>query len=333
MCKAAKQSGLRANAAPFVFDLEPKERWPNRFMDAANPDEQLKNIESAIRKWHGAENGRIRVLFGIHTVIDNSTEHLQKTRELANKHEVGIHIHLNESLGEVKMAEDIHGKRPLVYANDVGILGPDVSAAHCCWLTDAEQEIIRKTGMKVVHNPKTNMKIADGICPVPELLKRGVTVGLGSDGAGSSGEVDMFNAMKLAAILHKVNKLDATIMPATKVFELATLGGARALSLEKEIGSIEKGKKADIILVDIKKPRFFPIARETVISNLVYTAHGSDVDTTIVDGRILMEDKRLKTIDDANVLEKAQVEAKKFISKLWPSLPGVKQGIKGRDDW
>ncbi len=333
MCRAAQESGLRANVAPFIFDLKPAEKWQNRFIDAANPEAQIRNAEEAIKKWHTAESGRIRIQFGVHTVLDNSVEHLQKTRDLANKYGVGIHVHLNESSGEIQMAKDIHGKRPLDHAHDIGLLGPDVSAAHCCWLTDKEKQILADTGTKVVHNPKTNMKIADGICPVPDLLDKGVTVALGSDGAGSSGEMDMFVAMKLAAILHKVNRLDASVMPASKVFDLATVEGAKAMRLDAEIGSIEKGKKADIILVDIKKPCFFPIARESIISNLVYTANGNDVDTVIVDGRILMENKRVKTIDEFSILDEAQKEAEEFISELWSDIPGIKRGVRGIDYW
>lgn len=321
ICKAAHESGLRVNVAPYVFDFKPKQAqvWGKRFIDAKDPESQLKNIEAAIKKWHGADNDRIRLMYGIHTVFDNGPEHIQRVRELATKHGVGITIHLNEHTSDVELSKKLYGKRELEYVHGLGLLGPDVAAVHCIFLSKAEMQMIVKTDTKVVHDPKANMMLGLGVCPVPELLEMGVTVSLGSNGTGHSAEVDMFNNMKMAAILHKLNKMDNTVMLPSTVFELATMGGAKTLLLDKDIGTIEKGKKADIILVDVKKPRFFPILAETIMNHLVYTAHGSDVDTVIVDGKILMENRQLTTIDEKEILEKGQIEAEKFVSEFSPS--------------
>ena len=230
MCEAAHESGLRVNAAAYVFDLKPKESElarMKRFMDASNPEEQLKNIEFAIQKWHGADNDRIRLMYGPHTIFDNSPEHLQKIRELATKHGLNIHIHLNEDLSEIKQSIELFGKRPIEHVNDLGLLGPDVSGAHCIWISNAEKRILAQNQTKVVHDPKSNMLQGQGVAPIPELLGMGVTVGLGSNGTGHSAEVDMFTNMKLASILQKLDKLDETVMPAQTVFDMATMGGAK----------------------------------------------------------------------------------------------------------
>lgn len=311
---AAEESGIRAVLAPIVSDSDPFH-------------EKFETNEKLIRERNGGANGRIHVWCGVdHT--DSSPELFMKARECANKYKVGIHAHSNESIDDVKLAKKHHGKRPIEYLYDLGILGPDVVLAHCIWLSNREIQILRKTGTSVAHCPVSNMKLADGIAPIPTLMKNSINVGLGSDGIIESNSVDMFNVMRLTSLLHRVNEMDATIMPAKTVLKMATLDGARALGLDKEIGSIEPGKKADIAMVDMHKLHFTPLLRGeffNVYSHLVYVASNGDVDTVIIDGKIIMKNHALKTVDEDGVIQEANeaVEAllkrsKKFRDPLRP---------------
>jgi 5-methylthioadenosine/S-adenosylhomocysteine deaminase len=236
-----------------------------------------------------------------------------EVKELAGKYGVGIHIHLSETQDEVKQITKKYGKRPVKHLDSFGFLGPEVLAAHCVWLTPQEIKVLRERGVKPVHNPVSNMKLGSGVAPVPEMLAAGMPVALGTDGAASNNSLDMFKEMKFAALLNKAHKLDPTVIPAGSALEMATLGGATALRLGRELGSIEVGKKADLVLVDLKKPHLFPL--HNLVSHLVYSAVGSDVETTIVDGRPLMIERRVLTLDEDKVLRLAQRSAEGLLSK------------------
>ncbi|MEM3402478.1 MAG: amidohydrolase family protein, partial [Candidatus Hadarchaeales archaeon] len=186
-------------------------------------------------------------------------------------------------------------------------------AAHCVKVLPDEMEILRKNGVKVAHNPVSNMKLASGIAPVTEFLRKNIVVGIGTDGCASNNNLDIFEDMKVCALVHKIRESDPTVAPAREVLKMATMGGARALRLEREIGSIEVGKKADIILIDMKKPHLTPL--HNVISSLVYSAHGDDVDTVIVDGKILMQGRKVLTVDEEEIMRRAQRAAEEMISE------------------
>jgi 5-methylthioadenosine/S-adenosylhomocysteine deaminase len=172
-------------------------------------------------------------------------------------------------------------------------------------LTKKEIEILKRGNVKVVHNPCSNMKLASGIAPVPELIDEGVCVALGTDGPASNNRLDLFQEMKTAALLHKISKMDPRVMPAERILEMATLNGAEALGLEKEIGSLEIGKKADIIIINLEKPHFQPIiSGHSLVSHLVYSATGDDVETVLINGEIVMENRRILTVDEAEVLNR-----------------------------
>jgi 5-methylthioadenosine/S-adenosylhomocysteine deaminase len=183
---------------------------------------------------------------------------------------------------------------------NLGLLSPGLIACHCVWLTEAEMDLLAERGVRVVHNPESNMKLASGVAPIPELLKRGVPVGLGTDGCASNNNLDLFQEMDSAAKVHKVHRLDPTVMPAETVLEMATLGGARVLGMEKEIGSLEVGKKADVIVLDLNRPHLQPVYN--VVSQLVYAATGADVRDVIIDGRIVMQNRKLLTLDENRIL-------------------------------
>jgi 5-methylthioadenosine/S-adenosylhomocysteine deaminase len=213
-------------------------------------------------------------------------------------------IHLAETRSEVEEVSQKYGKTPVNHMESLELLSPSLIACHCVWLTEAEMDLLARRGVKVVHNPESNMKLAAGVAPVPELLARGVTVGLGTDGCASNNNLDLFQEMDSAAKLHKVHRLDPTVMPSAVVLHMATLGGGKVLGLDKEIGSLEVGKKADIIVLDLNRPHLQPIYNIT--SHLVYSATGADVRDVIIDGQLVMQNRKLLTLDEEKILYKAQ---------------------------
>jgi len=187
----------------------------------------------------------------------------------------------------------------------LGLLSSNLIACHCVWLTGEEMDLLARRGVRVAHNPESNMKLASGVAPVPDLLKRGVPVGLGTDGCASNNNLDLFQEMDFAAKVHKVHRLDPTVMPAETVLEMATLGSARVLGMGGEIGSLEVGKKADVIVVDLNRPHLQPVYN--VVSQLVYSATGADVRDVIIDGKIVMQNRRLLTLDEERILAEAKM--------------------------
>ena len=304
---AAEEIGIRATLSCFVAD------------ESENL-ETLASNEQLVREKHGAAGGRIRTRFGVEWAPIIAEEELAKIRPLADQYGVGIHIHLNESQGEVEMSKKRHGKRPVELAYDVGILGEDCVAAHCVWLTSREIKLFKETGTSVSHNPVSNGKLGSGISPVPELLAAGVNVGLGHDAACCNNARDMFQVMKWAALVHRAQRADPTLLPAAQVLEMATINGARALGLADEIGSIEKGKKADLILLDLDTPRMTPLffgKHSNLISNIVYSAQSGDVDTVVIDGKVVMEGHQMKTVDETQLRAEVNQASQSLIGRLF----------------
>lgn len=303
VARAVEEAGMRASLSYGIIELgDPKRR-----------ESELRAGEKLVKECQGKAEGRISTMFGPHAPYTCSPECLMKVKELAKKYKVGIHTHVSESQDEIKQITEKYGKRPVEHLDAIGFLGPEVLAAHCVWLTEREIKILKERGVKPVHNPVSNMKIGCGVAPVPEMLAAGIPVALGTDGAASNNALDMFNEMKFAALLNKVHKLDPVAVPAPSALEMATINGAIALGLQDKIGSLEAGKKADIVLVDLKKSHLTPL--HNVISHLVYSALGCDVDTTIVDGKILMQGRKVLTLDEDKVLERAQKTSDDLIAK------------------
>ena len=294
VARAVDEAGLRGVLSRGIIELD----------DPEKREATIREGERLVKTCHGMANGRILTMFGPHAAYTCSSECLMRVKELAKKYKVGIHTHIAETQEEIEKITEKYGKRPVEHLDSIGFLGPEVLAAHCVWVTGREIKIIQKQSVKPVHNPVSNMKTASGVAPVPEMLASGMPVALGTDGAASNNSLDMFNEMKFAALLNKVHMSDPTALPAQKVLEMATINGAIALGLQDEIGSLEVGKKADIVLVDMKKPHLTPL--HNVISHLVYSAIGSDVDTVIVDGKILVRGRKVLTLDEGEVLERAQ---------------------------
>jgi 5-methylthioadenosine/S-adenosylhomocysteine deaminase len=225
-------------------------------------------------------------------------------------------VHLNESKEEVQLCQQKYGKPPVELVHELGLLGPDVVAAHCVWLSDREIEIIRETGTHISYNPVSNAKLGNGIARVVDYLKAGINVGLGTDDAPCNNNNDMFEVMKYASLFQKALHTDASLLPSEQVLEMATRGGARALGMESEIGSLEAGKKADLILVNMRTPSLTPLFKGrnfNALAHLVFAAHGENVDTVMVDGRLVMKGRKMLTVDEAEVIDAATAAANRVI--------------------
>ena len=217
---------------------------------------------------------------------------------------------MNETMKEINDCKENHqNKRPFELLDDIGILGSDIVAAHVIWVDENEIDLIKKYNVKVSHNPCSNMKLASGAAPIGELLKQNICVGIGTDGASSNNNLDMFDEMKFAALLQKVSTLNPKLATSDEIINMATYNGAKALGIDA--GSIEVGKKADIILVDANQPNMTPMSN-AISSNIVYSANGSNVDTTICNGKVLMENRKLLTADEGFILS----EAKRAIAEM-----------------
>ncbi|HBW36969.1 amidohydrolase [Desulfosporosinus sp. BICA1-9] len=282
----------------------------SRGMIGNGPNGKLALQESLdlVKQYHGAGEGRVLVMFGPHAPYTCSGEYLQLVKAEADRLGVGIHIHVAETLDEIKIIQDQYGKTPVQWLEGLGIFGGHVVAAHCVHLTPEDREILARRQVCVAHNPESNMKLHSGTAPIPELRAEGVVVGLGTDGASSNNNLDLFGEMRSAAFQQKL-RVDSTVLPAYEVLEMATVGGARTLGL-KDVGMLAPGFKADLITIDLDQPHFYP--RFSIPAHLVYVAHAGDVRTVMVDGKLLMEDRKLLTMDVKKVCQEAETRAKRI---------------------
>ncbi len=304
IAKGAREAGIRAVLSWAMIDLG----------DETKAKQLVRDGEALVKRYAASKaTDLVRIFLGPHAPYTCTEELLVKTKELAEKYRTGIHIHVAETKKEVEDSMKSKGARPFEYLNEIGFLGPEVIAAHCTWASKKEIEIMRKRKLKVAHNPTCNMKLASGIARIPEYLEAGITVALGTDGAASNNNLDLFEDMKICALLHKANKEDPSILPAQTVLELATINGAEALGMGAEIGSIEVGKKADVVLVDLDRPNLTPLTNP--VSHLVYAARGCDVATVIIGGKIIMEDGQMRTLDEKKVLNFAREQAMDLMGK------------------
>ncbi|ASJ11259.1 N-ethylammeline chlorohydrolase [Thermococcus sp. P6] len=286
------ESGLRGYLSYGMIDLGDPERTEKEIKEALRTMEFVENLNSE----------RVHFVFGPHAPYTCSIALLREVRRLASEHGKPITIHLSETMTEVGKIQERYGKSPVVLLDDIGFLGSDVIAAHGVWLDSRDVQTLARKGVTVVHNPGSNMKLASGVMPLQKLLNAGVNVGLGTDGSASNNNLDMLEEMKLAALLHKVHNMDPTVARAETVFRMATLNGAKALGLKA--GVIKEGYLADIAILNFNQPHLRPM--NNVISHMVYSASGNDVETTIVDGRILMLDREVLTLDEERILDRVE---------------------------
>jgi 5-methylthioadenosine/S-adenosylhomocysteine deaminase len=295
---AFKQTGIRG-----IYAMNLADQWvPSEVL--LPKDKMMQIFKQIASRWHGAENGRILCMYGPSTPFICSKNLLQEIRTLADKTGIHIHIHVSETKYERDLIKKETGKLPVEYLYDLGFLGSDVCAVHCVWVSKREIGLLKETGTKVSHNPESNMKLGSGVAPIPKMLNEGVTVSLGTDGCASNDNLDMFEAMRTTALLHKVANLDASVISAYDVLKMATIEAAKACGLQSQTGSLEAGKKADVILVDLGSVHLRPL--NDVISTLVYCANGKDVDTVIVDGKFVVQEGEIKTLDEKTVIREAE---------------------------
>lgn len=300
--RAVEESGFRATVGKCMMDK-------GEGVPAELHEDTRASIEESlalIKKWHGQADGRIRCCFAPRFAISCTPELLQEVAELARQHGVLIHTHASENKQECEIVERESGQRNITYLNSLGISGSHVVLAHCIHLDTEEMETLARTGTNVAHCPSSNLKLGSGLARVAEMLARKIPVSLGADGAACNNRLDMFTEMRTAALLQKLAH-GPEMLPAMRVLQMATIDGARALGLEAEIGSLEAGKRADVIVVNLDQTHSTPLT--DVVSSLVYSAQSGDVSTTIVDGEILMRDRQLLTLDESSVISEANREA------------------------
>lgn len=303
VAKAVQEAGLRAVIAPGIIEAGDAERGRKMLEDAVK----------IVKKYHGAANGRITVRLGPHAVYTCSLMFLKEIRRASSSLNVGIHIHLAESEANSDSIRRLYGKREIKLLEDIGFLDSDMLAAHCVHLSREEITSLATHDVKVAYNPIANMKLASGVPRVKDLMNAGVTVGLGSDGPASNNSLDMFETMKFAVLLQRVFYKDPTVLSARRVLEMATIEGAKALRLDNITGSLEVGKRADLILIDAEKPHLTPM--HDPYANIVYSARGSDVDTVMVDGKIIMENREVKTLNEEEAIRKAEETALDLLNR------------------
>jgi 5-methylthioadenosine/S-adenosylhomocysteine deaminase len=286
VAEAARAAGIRAVVAQGFADFV--------MPDKAAADRMMKTAKDFVHRWR-EHAPMITPAYFCHAPYSCSPATLSRVKDEAREEDLLYLIHLLENKDEAEVIFKRHGRKPVDLLRHLGILDEKTIAVHCNWLSQEDIGVLAAAGVKVAHNPESSMKLAAGIAPVPELLRRGVCVGLGTDGCASNNDMDMIREMDTAAKVHKVAAADPTVMSARQVCRMATIEGARVLGLEKITGSIEEGKKADLILIDMHQPHLTPLYN--AYSQLVYAARGADVKTSIINGRVVMRNRKPLTLD------------------------------------
>jgi len=309
IAQAVCESGIRACLGGVVMDVgtyatQTAAMHPGMI---ESRETSLSGVLNMHKKWHGRENDRLHVWFGPRTPGGVTPELYREMSDRARERNMGITMHLAEVKPDRDFLKSEYGLSPVRYADSVGLLGKRTVLVHMIWVDDDDISLLAQTGTHVSYNPSSNAKLGSGICAVPKMLARGVNVALGCDGAPSNNDYDLIREMKFGSLVQKAVSRDPTTLPAETMLEMATIHGARALGLEDQIGSIEVGKKADFAVVDLDRPHTAPAFNP--VSSLVYAATGGDVDTVVVDGRIVVSGGKLLTMNEENVVAEAKRHA------------------------
>lgn len=329
--QAYADSGMRGGVAPLIEDNDQVMKAAVSAHPALSPllegnehamgaGEYVELLDWFFRKWHQAEDGRLLCFAGPSGFQWCSDELLQGSLDVARRHGGGWHMHLVETKLQAMVCFDLYGKSATAAMKERGLLGPEVSLAHCVWLDDADLDVLADTDSRVVHNPASNLRIGSGFSPVIEMLERGIKVALGTDGSASSDNQIMFDAMKLAGLIHNLRSTDHHRWPSSRnIVRMATSNGAAALGMEDELGELRPGKLADIVLLDTTALLFTPF--NDAFRHLSYAENGSSVHTVIVDGRVVLEDGRVLTADERSIAE----EAREAWGRMGSELPALRQ--------
>jgi 5-methylthioadenosine/S-adenosylhomocysteine deaminase len=297
--RVVEETGFRATVGKCMMDKG--DEVPAALQEET--EESIRESVALLEEWHGRADGRVRYCFAPRFAVSCTRGLLERVARLARERGVMVHTHASENRTECEMVERETGRRNVEYLDSLGVSGSHVLLAHCVHLSEEEIELLASTGTHVSHCPSSNMKLGSGVAPVAAMLGRGVSVSLGADGAPCNNRLDMFTEMRTAALLQKVWR-GADVLTAARVLRMATRDGARALGLGDEIGSIEAGKRADLIVVDLERLHTTP--RPDVVSTIVYAAEAADVRDVLIDGRAVMRDGRLTTLDERQVIAEAR---------------------------
>jgi 5-methylthioadenosine/S-adenosylhomocysteine deaminase len=304
VARVTKEAGMRGVLGETILDFPAP--------DNKTVDQAYAYTQKFIDRWKG--DPLIVAAVAPHSIYTCSEKTLEDSAALARKNGAPILIHIAEAPFELEQSRAKHGLTPVAYLGRIGVLGPDVLGAHCIAVNSADIAMLAHFGVGCSHNPSSNMKTAAGVMPVIEMLAAGVPVGLATDGAASNNNQDLFEEMDLAAKLQKISRMDPRALPAAQVVEMATIGGARALHLEKLIGSLEAGKQADLIVVDTSAPHATPMYN--VYSELVFALKATDVRTVVIAGRVIMDERKMLTLNEDEILQKAREYQKRIAASL-----------------
>lgn len=297
VAEAAENAGIRAVVSPCSMDFR---------MEHFEGD--WRNIQRRFK-----DSRTVSMVMGPHAIYTLSKENLKRTIDIANELDCMYHIHLSETQTEVDGSMQANGKSPVEYLEEQGLFDRPVLAAHCVVMSDHDIEILKKHGASVAHNPQSNIKLASGIAPVKKMMDAGINVAIGTDGASSNNDLDMWEEMRTASLLQKVATMDTCAIPAYTALKMATVNGAKAIGREGELGVISEGALADIILVDIEKPHMYP--HTNLVSELVYSSNASDVDTVIVNGQMVVEGRKCLTMNEKDVCSIAQQDIDRLMAE------------------
>jgi cytosine/adenosine deaminase-related metal-dependent hydrolase len=315
IARVVEQSGIRAALSKTVMDTASYvEGHPMHYGMVEDPTEAFQEALDMHAKWDGEADGRIQVWFGPRPPGGCSADLYREMMKAANERGMGVTVHLAEVKEDVAFIKEQYGMRPVEFAESVGMVGPQVLLIHAVWLNEDDIALVAQTGTHVTHNPVSNTKLASGIAPIPTMLKAGVNVSLGTDAGTCNNTYDMIREMRWASTLHKVSHRDPEVTPCETALEMATINGARAMGLEDQIGSIEVGKQADFVALDMDKPHLTPTADP--VSAIVYAASGADVDTVVIGGETVVEGGEVLTMDEDRILSEARERADSLFERV-----------------
>lgn len=315
MAEAVEKCGLRACLSKSTMDEG--EGLPKAWQKTTQ--EELDFQEELFKKYNDTADGRIKIWFGLRTIFNNSDELIKGTKTLADKYNTGIHMHVLEVKEEMDYTRATRGETTVEHMNRLGVLGPNLVAAHTVWLTEREIDLFRLYDVKVSHNPGAAMKVVLGFAKIPEMLEKGIAVSIGTDGAPSNNRMDMMRDMYLTSLIHKGRTLNPKTVSAEQVLEMATINGARCALMEKEIGNLEVGKKADLIILNPDTIHSLPVIDP--VANIVYAMSSENVESNMCNGKWLMKNREILFLDEKDLLEKVKIQNKKVMDKAGIVIP------------
>jgi len=315
MAEAVKNTGIRAALSKSVMDEGIG--LPTNWIKTA--DEEIQVQKELFDKYNNTADGRIKIWFGLRTIFNNSDDLIIKTKKIADDLNTGIHMHIAEIAAENDYVKTNRGNSTVEHLHKLGALGPNLLAVHTVWLTDREIDLFRLYDVKVSHNPAAAMKVVLGFARIPEMLEKGLSVSIGTDGAPSNNRMDMMREMYLTSLIHKGRTLNPKVVPAEQVLEMVTINGAKCALLEREIGSLEVGKKADLIILNPNTIHSLPL--HDPIANIVYTMSSENVESTMCNGKWLMKNREILVLNESNLIEQVKIKSEEIKAKAKIVLP------------